>query len=98
MKMIGHETVREHAHRQASTGVGQEGDECLEVAIGMKHWGAAIAAIDDVIAILSDGSPCSPGHGGRLLSHVRVTYFVLLRGRGRVVKKDNAMDASEWQH
>ena len=96
--MIGHETVGEYAHRQSSGCVAQEGDECLKVSIGMKHGGAAIAAIDDVIAILSDGSPCSPGHGGRLLSHVRVTYFVLLRGRGRVVKKDNAMDASECQH
>ena len=70
----------------------------MEVAIGMKHWGTAIAAIDDVIAILSDGSPCSPRHGARLLSHVRVSYFVLLRGRGRVVKKENAMDAAEYQH
>ena len=51
MEMIGHETVREDAHRQASAGVGQEGDERVKVAIGMKHWGTAIAAIDDVIAI-----------------------------------------------
>jgi hypothetical protein len=72
MEMIGHETVREYAHRQASAGVAQEGDECLKIAIGMKHWGAAIAAIDDVIAILSDGSPCSPRHGDRSLSHVGV--------------------------
>jgi hypothetical protein len=31
----------------------------------MKYVGATIAAIDDMIAMLSDRSPCSPRHGGR---------------------------------
>ena len=75
MKMIGHETVREHSHRQSAARVAQEGDECLKVSIGMKHLVAAIASIDDVVAILSDRSPGSARHGDRLASHVRVSYF-----------------------
>jgi hypothetical protein len=76
MKMIGHETVREDPHRQSAAGVAQEGDECLKVAIGMKHMRAAIAAIDDVIAMMSDGSPCSPRHGGRSVAREGVVLFI----------------------
>lgn len=54
MKMIRHQTIRQHAHRDALTGLCEQRDEGLIIPLRMKDLGAGIAPIDDMVAIVSD--------------------------------------------
>jgi hypothetical protein len=72
----------------------------LKVSIGMKYVGATIAAIDDMIAMLSDRSPCSSRHGGRsaLSEGCRTCYVRFYAEGGRAVKENTTSDATKYQH
>ncbi len=52
--MIRHETIRQESHGHSLTGLPQQTDEGLIIPIRMKDVGPAIAAIDDVVAVVPD--------------------------------------------
>jgi hypothetical protein len=54
MKMIGHETVRQHAHGNTLGCLAQQIHKRLVVPIRMKHLGPGVAPIDHVVTIVSD--------------------------------------------
>ncbi|WP_121987634.1 hypothetical protein [Nitrospira lenta] len=65
MDMIRHETARQESYRHPVTGRPQQTDEGLIVSVRMKGLGLAIATIDDVVTILSDGDPRRAWHNPR---------------------------------
>jgi hypothetical protein len=54
VEMIRHETIRQESHGHSLTGLPQQTDEGLIIPIRMKDVGPAIAAIDDVVAVVPD--------------------------------------------
>lgn len=54
MKMIGHETVRQHAHGNTLGRLAQQIQKRLVVPIRMKYLGPGVTPIDHVVTIASD--------------------------------------------
>ena len=53
VEMVGHEAVAADAHGEAFAGEGHEIDEGLIVVVVVEDAGAAVAAVDDVVADVS---------------------------------------------
>jgi hypothetical protein len=99
MKMIGHEAVGEHAHRQALMGVGQQADEGVVVAVLVEDLGPTVAVVDDVVAIASLGGASGAWPAGRLAEAAvegkgksRMSLFLLLGSPARCVVMNRYRD------
>jgi hypothetical protein len=62
VEVIGHDTETDQPHREAGGRVRQEADESVVVVVGVEDFGAAIAAIERVVAEAARGSACSAWH------------------------------------
>jgi hypothetical protein len=66
VKVIRHEAIGKHPHRDPFAGAGQEFHEGIVIGVLVKDFGAGIAAIDDVVADPPDRSPCRAWHATSL--------------------------------
>ncbi len=64
MEMVRHQAISEHAHGQTLAGVGKECLERLVVAVLVKDLSAAVAPIDDVVAIAAARSSSGAWQAG----------------------------------
>jgi hypothetical protein len=62
VEVVGHEAVAADPHGQSLAGQWEQIDECLEVGVIVEDASAAITAVDDVVADVSDGSASGAGH------------------------------------
>ena len=58
VEMIGHQTIRQDSHRCAGVGFGNQLDECVVVVGFVKHLGASIAAIEDMVGVSTQCPHC----------------------------------------
>ena len=64
MEVVGHQAIGEQAHAASFAGLAQELDEGGEVAVLVKDGAAAIAPVEDMVAIAAQGSACGAWHRG----------------------------------
>jgi hypothetical protein len=60
--MVGHQTVREDAHRQSLAGALEESHESFIVPVLMKDARTTVAAVKDVVAVVGLGGPSGAWH------------------------------------
>jgi len=63
VEVIGHQAEGGHAHGQALAAGGEQVEKGAVVGLVVEDAGAAVAAIDDVIADAADGCPSGSRHG-----------------------------------